>query len=68
MPGHLKLYSGEMRIKNVYYRDAKNRKAIIESWVCLYGDDFKDLFVQVSPTVDKKFILNKKYHVQSTKT
>ena len=51
--GHIKLYSGGMKIKDVYYRDAKNRKSIIESWIILYGDDFNNLFVQISPTYDK---------------
>ena len=56
MPGIMCLYTNEakvnkvgMKVKEVYYRDVKNRKSIIESWIQLYGDRIDSMYVHIIP-------------------
>ena len=59
MPGTIKLFTnqakvnkGGMKIKEVYYYTPKNRKAIIESWIILYGDRIDSMYVHVIPKLN----------------
>lgn len=61
MPGIIRLYTnqakvnkGGQKLKEVYYYTPKNRKAIIESWIILYGDRIDSMYVHIIPKTENQ--------------
>jgi hypothetical protein len=54
MPGTIKLIMPNgTRAKEVHYYSTKSWKAIIDSWIILYGNEFENFHVHIRPEVEK---------------
>jgi hypothetical protein len=62
MPGVIKLVlPNGTKEKEVHYYSTKSWKAIIESWVCLYGDKLENFHVHICPNEEKRHLKNHNY-------